>query len=424
MEISEKIREQFVQIFEQVVAGAPNFLYALGLLIVAWVVGKVAQKIIVKGGSKIKEPGVFAKSGVAENEEQWEQIISTFGKLAFYLAFLVVLPGVFDRLGMTSVAQPLSNMTTEILAFMPNLIGAALVFFIALFIAKILREIVTNVLQGLGVDRLSGKLGLTSDESKKKDKVQTLGISKIFGNIVYVLIIIPVTISALEILKIQAISQPAINMLNIIFSYIPNVIAATILILIGVLIARFVGELLKTLIDGSGLNSLVEKYNNELGVIANPNFSISTVIAEFVKILIVIFFIMEAFSVLNLQILQTISVAIVTYIPFLLGAAVTLVGGFLLANFTDKIIGKISDGPKALGKILKYSIIVFAIFMTLDQLRLAPSIVNFGFMAIMAGLGIAFAIAFGLGGREFAAKQLSHLDQKIHETDKENKNKK
>ncbi|NLB99617.1 MAG: hypothetical protein GX788_08310 [Lactobacillales bacterium] len=71
------------------------------------------------------------------------------------------------------------------------------------------------------------------------------------------------------------------------------------------------------------------------------------------------------------------------------------------------------------GEIVKYIVYVLAIFMTLDQLQFASSIVNTAFLFVIGGLAVAFALAFGLGGREFAKKQLDRLDNKMQEEAKQ-----
>ncbi|WP_237150872.1 hypothetical protein [Planococcus plakortidis] len=66
---------------------------------------------------------------------------------------------------------------------------------------------------------------------------------------------------------------------------------------------------------------------------------------------------------------------------------------------------------------MKYAIFIIAIFMTLDQLNFASNIVNLAFLFIIAGLAVAFAIAFGIGGRDFAKNQLAKMEKKMKEED-------
>lgn len=418
--------DQFRDVLNTIINAIPHILMALALLLITWIIATLIKNIITKGGKAANLPEKMAKGKMAQTEQDGEKLLEAIGKLVFFLVFLLVIPSVFQTLGMQAIAEPLTNMADSLLAFIPNILGAGLVLFIGWFIAKFVRDIVTNIAHGFGADRLPEKIGISdskgsnqsgapSEPKKEENKGdKPISLSQVIGNIVYVLILIPVIIAALEILQIAAITEPAIYMLNLIFGYIPNVIAGIILILIGVLIARFVGKLLHSLLAGTGIDGMLDRFNKELDMVKVPNFSLAKIISEIVKILIVLFFVVEAANVMELGVLQTIGEAILLYIPFLLGAFIILVVGLVLANFVEKFVRKYSGGSKALGKILKYMIITFAVFMTLDQLRMAQSIVNIGFIAIMAALAVAFAIAFGIGGRSFASKQLEHVDKKIH----------
>ncbi len=403
---------QFRTIGNTIISAIPAILLALLLLLLAWVVATIAKKIVIRGGKAAKIPSLFQRSRIADSSEGGIEILELLGKLAFFLVFLFMIPSIFDALGMTAVSQPISNMVQSFLAFIPNIIAAGIILFVGWMLAKLAKELVSNILKSLKTDRLPQKFGL--DKSGTQD-TPSFELSSIVGNIVYVLVIIPVVIAALEALNIQAISVPAVNMLNMILGVIPNLVVAVILVMIGVVIARMIAELVKSLLASTGMDNLTQKMNADPMYPSIPRFSLSNVIGEIVRAIIVIFFVVEALNVLNLTVLQMIGSAVIIYLPFLIGAIVILGVGFVLANFVEGFIVKFTGQPTALGKVLKYVILVFAVFMTLDQLRLAPSIVNFAFMAIMAGLAIAFAVAFGIGGKGFAARQLEKLDKKIEE---------
>jgi cell division protein FtsN len=403
---------QFRTVGNTIISAIPAILLALLLLLLAWVVATIVKKIVIRGGKAAKIPSLFQRSRVADSPDAGIELLELLGKLAFFLVFLFMIPSIFDALGMTAVSQPISNMVQSFLEFIPNIIAAGIILFVGWMLAKLAKELVTNILKSMRADRLPHKLGLSKADTQDAPSFE---LSSIMGNIVYVLIIIPVVIAALEVLNIQAISVPAVNMLNMILSVIPNLIVAVILVMIGVFIAGMIAELVKSLLASTGMDNLTQKMNADPMYPSIPRFSLSNAIGEIVRVIIVIFFVVEALNVLNLTVLQMIGSAVIVYLPFLIGAIVILGVGFVLANFVEGFIVKFTGQPTALGKILKYVILIFAVFMTLDQLRLAPSIVNFAFMAIMAGLAIAFAVAFGIGGKGFAARQLEKLDKKIEE---------
>ena len=104
----------------------------------------------------------------------------------------------------------------------------------------------------------------------------------------------------------------------------------------------------------------------------------------------------------------------IAYIPLVLSAiiilAVALIGGNILANFISK-----ATGNKLFGEVIRYAIIILGAFMILEQLHIAQTIVNAGFIIILGAAGLAVALAFGLGGRDFAARQLNKADKAIEE---------
>lgn len=406
------ITYQFERVLETIISAIPNILMALLLLLLAWVIAKVAKTLVVKGGKAAKLPTVFQKAKLAHTHEDGIKLLDTLGKLVYFLVFLFMIPSILDALGMESVSGPISNMVRNFLAFIPNLIGAGLILFVGWLLAKLAKEVVINLSKGFGVDRLPEKLGISRRDVTKSSST-SVSISKIIGNIVYALVIIPVAISALQVLNIEAISKPAINMLDQILAIIPNIIAASILIIIGVLVAKLVADLIKGLLSGTGLDSLTDNLETHDNLPDVPKFSLSNVIGEVVKYLIIILFVVEGLNVLKLDVLQNVGAAIIAYLPFLFGALIILTVGILAASFIQKFVDEFTGHSSFLGKVLKYFIIGFTFFMTLDQLKLAPSIVNLTFTAIVAALAVAFALAFGIGGREFASKQLEKLNKKM-----------
>src|SRR5699024_1148200 len=112
--------------------------------------------------------------------------------------------------------------------------------------------------------------------------------------------------------------------------------------------------------------------------------------------------------------LNTIGTAIILYLPNVLFALVilglALVGGRLLANVITR-----ATGSRFAGQLVEYVLLAFGVFMALSQLNLATMIVDTAFIFIICGLSVAFALAFGLGGRDFAQAQLKKLDSKMEE---------
>ena len=228
--------------------------------------------------------------------------------------------------------------------------------------------------------------------------------------------LIPVVIVALDVLDISVISEPAQAMLSIVISFIPNIVAALILIWLGMLIGKFAGALVRKLIASSGMD---KKIRDLIGEEKFPKFVLSAAVGLIVQILVDIFFIVQGLSVLNLTVFDDIGLTIIHYLPNVVAAALIFGVAFLLANGVEKLLTK--NGFKSYGKIVHVLIMIVAVFMILNQLGIATILVNTAFILALGAVAVAFAIAFGIGGRDFAKKQLGDLDQAIDKIKKDSK---
>lgn len=121
----------------------------------------------------------------------------------------------------------------------------------------------------------------------------------------------------------------------------------------------------------------------------------------------VVFFIVESFSVLHLSVLTNIGNAMISYMPYVLASALILLICYVCDGLTGKALSK--GNHTVLAMISRIAIYTVGIFMILSELHIAKEIVNTAFILIIAALAAAFAISFGIGGRDFAGKALKKL---------------
>lgn len=400
----------------------PNVLGALLLLLIAWVVATIVRAIFTKGLKKAGADKAMVRGHMAKTKEDADSKLDSIGKILYYLIFILFIPSVLQTLNMNEVARPISNMMDKLLAFLPNLLMAIIILVIGYFVAKFVKNLVFSLLTAVNIDKwfnkFTNKTGGTSTGSTRMDAGDKATLANVLANVVFVIVLIPILTIALETLNIQSISEPIVNMLNQVLNMIPNIFVAIILILVGFFIAKFVGDLLISLLNGTGINRFSTYLNPDKT--KSPRFDIANIIGKTVQTIIIIFFTVEAMNVLQLDVLNGIGEAIIAYLPLLISSLIILglglIGGSLLGNYIKQ-----TSGNRFLGAIVKYAIIIIAVFMTLDQLNFATNIVNLAFLFIIAGLAVAFAISFGMGGREFAKRQLEKLEAKMEkENDKPN----
>ena len=393
--------------FNNFLGAVPSMVGSVLLLIVALILAYFAKKYVIKGLEAIDFDLKLQKWGLSKTDEESMTFLETIGTLVYFIIVLFFVPFILNGLGLAGVVDPISNMFAKFFAFVPNIIAAVLILFVGNLFCKFIKQLVQNLLEGFNVDRWYRKLTGHEGDASTIDETK---LAEVLATIVYILIFIPILTVALEVLGIKTISEPIVGVLNSILSAIPNILVAVILVLVGGFIAKLLGDLLEGLLKTSG----VDKYSKYLNFKGEITIEISTVIAQVTRALLMIFFIVEAVSVLNLEVLNRVGTSIIAYIPDAISAALILavgvIGGNILASFLKEV-----SGSKVFGEFVRYAIIVLSIFMTLDQLKFAPTIVNAAFIIILGALAFAFVLAVGLGGKDFAAKQLSNLEQALEQ---------
>lgn len=405
--------------FRSFVNFLPQLLLGIVLILVAWIVATIIRKAVTKGLKAVGFSNLLTKWGVSQSEEQGNSTIDTLGQVAYYLVWVLFLPGIFYTFGLEAIGQPIQNMLNVTLSFIPNIIAATAVVVLGVVAAKFVKNLVYNLALAANVDKYLEKFsGSETDQQDAEATKDTLAAT--LASIVYFLILIPIVLVALEILNISTIADPISSVLSTILHAIPNILVAVVLLVIGFVLAKLVGDILTDLLRGAGVN----KYSSYLKNSGNLNVDLAKLAGQVVSGLIALFFVVEALNALELQILNLVGAAIIAYVPNVLFATIIIGLGFIGGQLISSGIKRATNSPFA-GVIIKYILIVFSVFMALDQLNFASDIVQMAFIFIIGGLGVAFALAFGLGGREFAKKQLERADKKIEKestksgTDKE-----
>lgn len=366
---------------------------ALIILIITWLVARIVRWAAAKLVTRVK---FLQKQG-----NDGEQIGQSLGKVAGLIVWLFGLVAILQVFALSEVLSPVQGLLGGVMAFIPNLIGAGFIFFIGYVIANIVRQLLKT---GLGTVDFSGLVRKLTPGDEPADEVQSresqAKIVDIVANIVFALILLVVAISALQVLGIAAISDPAQQMLQLVFTAIPQVIMALVLLAVGILIAKFVGQLLESTLHGVGTDSVVAQW----GVVPEGK-SASGIIAGIVKIAIVLFFGVMAAQMLNFPAITNILNEILALGGKILFGAAIVAAGFVIANVIGRFLGDTTAS-----KIIRYTAIALFVAMGLKYMGIADSIINMAFGAIVIGAALAAALAFGLGGRDAAARTLKKIE--------------
>ena len=381
-----------------ILGGVGSIVAAALTLVIAFVVAAIVKSLVLKLIDKTKLQGILAKADAQDKPGSAKEFI---GKLVYLLVFLLFVPGIFSALGLGSVMAPISNILNTIWGYVPNLVAAAIVLMVGNLIAKLVRQLLVPVFDKMNINKLQEKAGI---EVKNADK-----LSNTLAYIVYVLILIPTVIMALNVLNITVISVPAVSMLNSVISFIPNIVIGLVIIVIGCMIGKLVGQIVTQLISSAGLDAKLQGLLDE----KSQKFVLSKVTGGVVYAAVVIFFVVEGLNVLKLDVLTEVGASVIAYMPKALAAVLILAAALIVSSMAEKALRR--NGMTTYAVVAKAAIIVAGVFMILSELGIASSIVNDTFHLTVLAIAVAFAIAFGIGGREFAAKALKKLEDKKEE---------
>jgi hypothetical protein len=375
----------------------PKLFAALVIALIAWIVAVVLKKIVLQvlRAAKVDE-GVSSKTGL---EGKGMPLSQSIAEIVYYLVLLLFLPMVLSALALSGLLEPLQMMISKILLFLPNLLAASLIVIIGWFLARILQRIVTNLLIALGAEKLSEKIGLSKILGEQ-------GLSGLIGLVVYILILIPVLIAALQALALDAITQPVSNILNQILGILPALFGAALVLAIAYILGKVVAELTANLLKTMGFNSILVR----IGLGKEPvegERTPSQIVGYLAWVTIMLFALIEAAQIIRFTLLADLIYEFTIFAGHVLMGLIILAIGIYLANLAFNVV--MSSGmsqAKVLAEAARIAILVFSGAMALRQMGLANEIINMAFGLLLGAMAVAVALAFGLGGREIAAREI------------------
>jgi len=348
-----------------------------------------------------------------------ETVGHQLGTIAKLIIWLVGIMAALQFLGFPQILAPINELVTEIFAFLPRLIGAGLIFFIGLIVARIVKRLVETVLIAANVDGLFARMGIgdTSGTVRADPAAVPPGtapgatrtsLASAAGILVYALIIIPVAIAALKVLGIEAISGPAIAMLNEILAAIPRVLAAALWIGIAFVAGRFIKTIIEAVLPPTGFDQAILS-TGVLPAAARP----SRIVANIAMIAIILAASIEAANQLGGDTIAIFLAQVTALGGKVIFGTLIIVVGIFLARIVSNLVGSGTGEGGFAQTIVRYAIIALFTAIGLTFMGLADQIVMLAFGLILGSAAIATALAFGLGGREAAGRISEHWANRI-----------
>lgn len=358
------------------------------ILVVTWLLAKAAKWSFAKLVDRVPLFQRAAASG--------ESIGSSLGRIVSLFIWLFGLVAILQALDLNSVIAPVQGLINSFVAFVPKVLGAGIIFFVGGMIAKIVRDIVETSLATVNFDKwanLGGAEAVTGNSA----------ISKTIGTIVFILIIVPVGIAALDVLGIPSITGPAKAMLEMVLSAVPLIIGASLVLGLGYVIARWVGSMIEEVLPGLGFDRSVEA----IGIVPEGR-SASGIVATISQVAIMLFMAVAATRLLGFPELTHIVETVLDQGASVIFGAVLIAAGVILARVLRGLVAA-AAGEGIAPSLVHWLTVGLFVFIGLKQMNIGGQIVDYAFGAIAVGVAVAFALAVGLGGREVAAKKLGNL---------------
>ncbi|MEG3925442.1 MULTISPECIES: mechanosensitive ion channel [unclassified Microcoleus] len=406
----------------QITGFLPKLAGALIWLGIAWVLATVAKMAVSRVMRTFSVDERLNQEVGAAPTERPLLLSDTVANALYWFIFLLFLPLILDSLEMQQALLPVNNLLNQILAAIPKILEAVLIGFVGWLLAMVVRRIVTNLLAAAGADGLGARFGISRTSGGQS-------LSWIAGTIVYVLILIPTAIAALNALEIQAISQPAVAMLNDILGAVPKIFTAALILALAYLLGRWVGDLVTNILTGIGFNNVFSwlgvqppkqslrlppsSIDPEATILQEPELPARTpseLVGIVVQVGILLFAVVAATDVLQIPALTAIVSGMVLVAGRVLAGLVVFAIGLYLANLAFSLIA--SSGTRQarlLGQTARIAIIAFVSALALQQMGIGSDIVNLAFGLLLGAIAVGIALAFGLGGREIAADQIREL---------------
>lgn len=447
------MEEFFDQLIDAISRNTPKLLAAAAILIGGWVVARIVSRLVfsVLARTSLND---FARRrlGVDTSGKYGHRVERFVARVTFYSLMIVALVLALDTLQVQTVSQPFRNLITGVGDAVPKILLAVVIVAIAYVIGKVVSFSVTKAVEATQIEKRIRRIeGLGPERAR---------LSKSLGSLAFWSILVIGIIQGLDALEMHSLVEPLQNALNEFATVLPDLFGAFIIIVIGIVIARFLGTIAADLLNDIGFDAFFYKIlptaapnQDDLeastdaaplaaespsadGVSQGDAVSVdgteidgetdddaqttggavparvrtpSSVAGQVVVVLITLLVVLQALSIMDLDRLALLLEAFLrNVLPNLAIGGVIVLAGIWAGNWVKNQIDGLTDGREArllrfLGSLARIGVLVFSVAMALQQVGVAPELIRTAFAILFGALSLALALAFGLGGREVAA---------------------
>lgn len=291
------------------------------------------------------------------------------------------------------IFDSLYTMLDQMIAFLPTLVAVIILLIVGLILGKALGKIGAKILDKVGLDELINKTSIGG-------MIERTGTTtvEVFEAVIKWFIYIIFAVIIIDILKIQIVA----DFITQIILYIPLILSAIVVLLIGLLVVDFLTELIKKILIATGIDESVEKTSTGKAM-SSGGLHTSGIISGIIKIFGYLIFIMAALNILGLSLIAGVIQSILDYVPNLFAGLVILLIGLLAIDMFADYIGNMMKNTNVEGvstwlPALRGFLALVVILLAMDTMLIDTSI--FYILIGPVAWGIAVVIAFKWGIKE------------------------
>ncbi|MDM7858913.1 mechanosensitive ion channel family protein [Thiopseudomonas acetoxidans] len=198
-------------------------------------------------------------------------------------------------------------------------------------------------------------------------------------------------------------------------SFIPNLLGALIVVILGFLVARLLDTLLSKLLAKLGLDRLTQGTGlNKLLARVGIKVPVSVLIGKIVYWFVLLVFLVSALESLGLERISAALDVLALYVPKVFAAAIVLLAGVLLAQLLNSLVSGAAEGvgleyAAALGRVVQGLVVIISISVAFGQLEIKAELLNYVIAIVLFSVGLAVAIAVGFGCREIVGQIIAGI---------------
>ena len=260
------------------------------------------------------------------------------------------LDSIVLALQLAGLEQRLSQVIGQILSFLPVILSAIVILAVGLVVGRLLEAIVVRVLQGIGLSDYTGGTALETSGEEGADSNTRSG--KVAAFYVYFIAIL----AAADVLQIPVLS----DLLAQISAFVPVVISAIVVLVLGFIVGRVIRDIIANLISGFNLGQYLR--DTPLRRFADQKGEFGNIVGALVAYYVYFLTIVTAANILQIGVLSRLLSQFAGYLPTLIGGLAVLIAGILIGDFVGGLVAN-TDGRR-ITDIFGVAVKVFICYMT------------------------------------------------------------